>query len=229
MSEIEIPEVENGDTFGKWIGVATAILGLCVVASTIIGHKAHDASMKHQLAASDKWSEFQAKKIRAYESGITTSVLESTAPLLEASGTLLTAAGATHDKQAADLFAKAAEKKQQAAEFTAKKTGYEADAKAAMAEAKEYEHHSHIEHAKGDRLDMAEGMFELAVILCSLYFLSKKKLLPVMGFAAAAFAAVMFGWAFFGPALTSADAKEEVEAPPTHAQVAPSGEAPPAH
>lgn len=188
---------DDGDTFGKWIGVATALLGLCVVVSTIIGHKAHTNSLTHKADASDTWNYFQAKKIRAYESGIAADQYD-----------IMTAKDPEKAQKKADaLREKQAKSEKEAEELKAKAEGFE--------------HASHVEHVKGDWMDLSEGLFELGVILCSLYFLSKKKLFPSMGFTAAAFAAVIFGWAFVEPLTASPHGEGHAPAAQPEAHAAP--------
>ena len=67
---------EDGDNFGKMVGVATALLGLCVVVATICAHKAHTNSLTAKADASDTWSYFQAKKNRATSFGLNATDLQ---------------------------------------------------------------------------------------------------------------------------------------------------------
>src|SRR5580700_2244406 len=65
MAELEIHhEVEGGDPFGKKIGVLASILAVLLGIVTIVSHRAHTDAVLFKSDANDKWSFYQAKRIK---------------------------------------------------------------------------------------------------------------------------------------------------------------------
>ena len=65
MAELEIHhEVEGADPLGKKIGVLASILAVLLGVVTIISHRAHTDAVLFKADANDKWSFYQAKKIK---------------------------------------------------------------------------------------------------------------------------------------------------------------------
>src|SRR5580700_10169731 len=65
MAELEIHhEVEGADPFGKKIGVLASILAVLLGIVTIVSHRAHTDAVLFKSEANDKWSFYQAKKIK---------------------------------------------------------------------------------------------------------------------------------------------------------------------
>ena len=65
MAELEIHhEVEVNDPFGKKIGVLASILAVLLGVVTIVSHRAHTDAVLFKSEANDKWSFYQAKRIK---------------------------------------------------------------------------------------------------------------------------------------------------------------------
>ena len=126
---------------------------------TIASHRSHTHSVIHRTEANDEWSYYQAKKTRESSSDI--------------AATLLAALGADPEKTAS-----AAQK------LSAARDKYAADAKAIMADANAKVAESETEENRALYYDVAEGLLELGLVLCSLFFLARKHFFPIIGIVA---------------------------------------------
>jgi hypothetical protein len=160
MAELEIHhEVEGGegaDPTGKMIGVLASILAVFLAVVTIVSHRAHTDAVLFKSEANDKWSYYQAKKIKFHS-------LELGVDLLNA----MPVRNATADETLAryEKEKKRYTKESNEAQDDARKT----DEKAA-----------HVED-QALRYDFGEGLLEIGLVLTSLYFIARSKLFPVVG------------------------------------------------
>jgi len=157
MAELEIhQETEHTkDPFGQKVGVLAAVLAVVLAIVTIASHRQHTAGIMFKSDANDEWSYYQATKIKQH--GV--EMEEHLARLIgqkEGVETVL--------KEAADQRKKY-DKEARELKETAEKS--EASVKAA--------------EDRALRFDYGEGLLEIALVLSSLYFISKKKMFPVMG------------------------------------------------
>jgi len=149
-------EIKEHDSFGKFIGVQTAILAVLLSVFTIFSHREHTNTLLYSNEASDSWAHYQAKRIRSYQLDMNSDLIKLLAPAsTEAVKTLSAYAKQTvkYDKELEEIKAEA--------QTTAKAEG--------------------VAHHKAGYFDLAEALFEIAVILSSLYFISRKKLFPSIG------------------------------------------------
>src|ERR1700722_232389 len=157
MAELEIhTEVEGGDPFGKKIGVLASILAVFLGVVTIVSHRAHTDAVLFKSEANDKWSFYQAKRIKFHS-------LELGVDLLNA----MTARTAKAD-ETLERYEK--EKKR----YTKESNEAQDDARKTDEEA------AHVE-AQALRYDFGEELLEIGLVLTSLYFIARSKLFPVVG------------------------------------------------
>jgi hypothetical protein len=157
MAELEIhTEVEGGDPFGKKIGVLASILAVFLGVVTIVSHRAHTDAVLFKSEANDKWSFYQAKRIKFHS-------LELGVDLLNA---------ITARSPAADLTLARYEKEKQ--RYTKESNEAQEDAR------KQDEKAAHVED-QALRFDFGEGLIEIGLVLTSLYFIARSKLFPVVG------------------------------------------------
>jgi hypothetical protein len=157
MAELEIHhEVEGADPFGKKIGVLASILAVLLGIVTIVSHRAHTDAVLFKSEANDKWSFYQAKRIKFHS-------LELGVDLLNA----MTARSPT-----ADLTLARYEKEKQ--RYTRESNEAQEDARQTDTKA------AHVED-QALRFDFGEGLLEIGLVLSSLYFISRSKLFPVVG------------------------------------------------
>jgi hypothetical protein len=157
MAELEIhTEVEGADPFGKKIGILASILAVLLGIVTIVSHRAHTDAVLFKSDANDKWSFYQAKKIKFHSLELGVDLLKAmTAPSPDATATL-------------ERYEK--EKKR----YTKESDEAQEDAR------KMDEKASHVED-QALRFDFGEGLLEIGLVLSSLYFIARSKLFPVVG------------------------------------------------
>ena len=168
MAELEIHhEHEHGsDPLGQRVGVMASILAVLLAVVTIASHREHTAAIIHKSESNDKWSEYQAARVKLH----TTELSENMVQLFAAK-----ADGA--DKMLAEYAGQA-----QKYDDSSKKIRKEAED--ADGEAKGDEH-------RALRFDLGEGLLEIGLVLCSLYFIARRRLFPLVGVISAVCGAVL--------------------------------------
>jgi hypothetical protein len=138
--------------FDRKVAMTMAIVAACLACMTMLSHRAHTATLYWQAQASDKWNQYQAKKIRQYE--------------YEAY--LLMLAALAKDPAKEEAAAKAQKTWQDHVDK------YKDELVGMGKDAHEDEERSHGFHAHSDRFDLGELGTELALVLCSLAVLTKR-------------------------------------------------------
>ncbi len=171
MTEIEVKPEHVADPHTRRVGVLVGIVGMLLSVATISSHRAHTQAVIERTEANDKWSYYQAKKIREYTS--------------EAALSLLRGLGADPAKTEAP-----------AGKLEAERAKYAADAEKLQTEAKEKEKQTDVEEQRALKFDLGEGLLELGLVLCSLFFLSRNTFFPIFGIIASLAGTLMGIWGF---------------------------------
>ncbi len=171
MPEIEVKPEHAADPFTRRVGILVGVVGILLSVVTIASHRAHTGAVIHRTESNDQWAFYQAKKIREYSSDVGLTLLQS----------LSTDPAKTS----------AAVQKLQAA-----RDKYAADAAKIQDEARAKEDESRNEEHRALRYDIGEGLLELGLVLCSLYFLAQKRFFPIFGVAAGIAGTAMAIWGF---------------------------------
>jgi Domain of unknown function (DUF4337) len=169
MPELEVKPEHAEDPFTRRVGILVGVVGILLSVVTIASHRAHTDAVIHRTESNDLWSYYQAKKIRENTSEVAQSLLQtlgSDAGKIEAPMKKLDAAR--------EKYAKDAEKIQEDARDKDKETKLEED--------------------RALRFDIGEGLLELGLVLCSLFFLARKVFFPVFGIIASLAGAAMGIW-----------------------------------
>jgi hypothetical protein len=156
MPEIEVTPEHVADPNTRRVGILVGVVGIFLSVVTIASHRAHTQAVIHRTESNDQWAFYQAKKIRENASDVALTVLQSSVPDSEK------AAAAAHKLEAA-------------------RDKYAGDAKDIMKEAQAKDVKSELEEHRALRFDIGEGLLELGLVLCSLYFLSRNGFLPIFG------------------------------------------------
>jgi uncharacterized membrane-anchored protein YhcB (DUF1043 family) len=164
--EIHAEHAPGSDRFGQSVGILVGMIAILLAVVTILGHREHTAAVMHRTEANDQWAYYQAKKIREHTAQTADSLLEALA-----SDPQKAAPVAGRLQQDAQRYAQDAEGIQKVAQ--------QRDAESAHAE------------ARALRFDLGEGFLELGLVLCSLYFLSRRRLFVGLGAASAAVGTVI--------------------------------------
>ncbi|HXC07684.1 MAG TPA: DUF4337 family protein [Steroidobacteraceae bacterium] len=166
MAEIEVKPEHAADPNTRRVGIMVGVVGILLSVVTIAGHRAHTQAVIHRTESNDAWAYYQAKKIREYTSEVTVSVLQTLA--------------ADPAKTAAPVQ-----------KLSAARDKYAADAEKIQEDAKRKDEESEVEERRALRFDIGEGLLELGLVLCSLYFLARNGFFPVFGVLAAAAGTVL--------------------------------------
>ena len=157
MAELEIHhEGSENDPLGKTVGVVAAVLAVMLAVVTIASHRTHTAAIMHKSTANDDWAYFQANSIKLHNVELGEGLLS-----------VLDAKGDAADK----LRAKYADQK--------KKYSDQKDAQ--QEKAQKSDETAEADEHRALRYDIGEGLLEIGLVLSSLYFISRKKMFPVMG------------------------------------------------
>ena len=141
------------------VAVTLSILAVLVAIATLLGHRTSTEEIILQTKATDQWALFQAKNIRLHE-------MQGFADLL---GTL-----SPVDK----------EKTEALREKYLKETGrYEQEKDEVSEQAKELEKERESSSRRADRYEAGEVLLEIALIICSLALLTKKRIFWLSGIA----------------------------------------------
>ncbi len=146
------------------------MVGILLSVVTISSHRAHTQAVIHRTESNDQWAYYQAKKIRESGADVALTVL----------GTL-----AESEKTAAAVH-----------KLTSARDKYADDAKDIMKDAQAKDEEQKIEERRALRFDIGEGLLELGLVLCSLYFLARKAFFPLFGVLSSIAGTVMgiLGW-----------------------------------
>ncbi len=160
MAELEIHhESEHAiDPVGQRVGVLAAVLAVLLAVVTIASHRSHTAAIIAKSEENDAWQHYQSTRVKFHN--------------LELADRLISL---QPDSNAA---------RQSLADVRSQMGKYEADGKQIQEEARaKLGAAGHAEH-QALRYDIGEGLLEIGLVLSSLYFISRKRLFPVIGVAA---------------------------------------------
>jgi len=168
MAELEIHHEahHDSDPLGKRIGIFAAIVAMTLAIVSIASHRAHTQAVLLKTDANDKWSYYEAQRMKYHNIELGEDILAS-------------------------LPAANGEAARRLSRYEGDKDKYEKRSRKAQedAEAKEKEA-DHMEET-AFRFDVGEGLLEIGLVMTSLYFVSKRTLFPVVGVVAAVAGVVM--------------------------------------
>jgi hypothetical protein len=164
--EIDLHEGEHPpDRAGQRIGVLAAVIAVLLGVVTIQSHRTHTQAVIVRTEANDQWSFYQAKKLKGHTLELGSDILGNL-PQTE--------------KTAASLE-----------RYKKEMERYSEEAKEIQKEVRAKEKECALAERQALRYDLGEGFLELGLVLCSLYFISKKGLFPVLGVVSAVSGAVL--------------------------------------
>jgi hypothetical protein len=156
MPEIEVTPEHAADPNTRRVGILVGVVGILLSVVTIASHRAHTDAVIHRTESNDQWSYYQAKKIR-----------ENTE---EVAMTLLQSLGTDAAKSDAVVH-----------KLDAARAKFASDAEKIQEEARAKDKETRVEEHRALYFDIGEGLLELGLVLCSLYFLARKAFFPVFG------------------------------------------------
>jgi hypothetical protein len=166
MPEIEVTPEHAADPNTRRVGILVGVVGILLSVVTIASHRAHTDAVIHRTESNDQWSYYQAKKIRENTDEVAMALLQS-------------------------LGTDAAKTDAVVHKLEAARVKYAADAERIQEDARAKDKETVIEEHRALYFDIGEGLLELGLVLCSLYFLARKAFFPVFGVLASIAGAVM--------------------------------------
>lgn len=157
MPERAEHHIDEHDSYGKKVGVLASILAVLLSLFTISAHRAHTETIELQNETNDLWSRYQSKRIREYQLEMNLDLLKALGSVTPAKNKLIKSYVDQRGKYGNEL-----DEIKKDAESTAKRDT--------------------LIQKKALYYDFAEGVLEISLIMSSLYFISRKKLFPRMGF-----------------------------------------------
>jgi hypothetical protein len=170
MAELELPE-HASDPKTRAVGILVGVVGIFLSVVTIASHRAHTQAVITRTESNDDWAFYQAKKIRAATSDAASTVIAALAPDPAKVAEAIHRLEAARDKELGDT-----EQLRSKAEASEKKTD--------------------LEEIRALKFDIGEGLLELGLVLCSLFFLARNGFFPIFGVLSACAGIVMgiWGW-----------------------------------
>jgi cell fate (sporulation/competence/biofilm development) regulator YmcA (YheA/YmcA/DUF963 family) len=154
------------------VSVTISILAVLVALATLLGHRSNTEELLLQTQSTDQWAFFQAKNIRLHEMQSVADMLATFTPV---------------DKEKA---ASMREKYQKEVER------YEKEKDTISEKAKELEKDRDIQSHRADRFEGGEVLLEIALVICSLTLLTRKRLFWYSGVVLAFAGMVLAGSGF---------------------------------
>jgi hypothetical protein len=154
MHEVLEEHAHHHDDDEPWtlpVAITISILAVLVAMATLMGHRSSIEVVLLQTQASDQWAFYQAKNIRLHE-------MQSVADML---GVLAPA-----DKEKAEALRE---------KYRKETERYDKDKEQISEKAKEFEKERAVVSRREDRFDAGEVILEIALIICSLTLLTKRK------------------------------------------------------
>jgi hypothetical protein len=139
------------------VALTMTVLAVLVAIITVLGHRTHTEAVLNQNKATDQWNEYQAKKIRSYNTQLSVDLL-----------TVVTIA----DKSAAQKVAKGYADHQAKWTDELKKEQEKAEALETKVEQAE---------ARADRFDLGEALLEIGLVITSVTLLTRRRVYWYLG------------------------------------------------
>ena len=156
MPELEVKPEHADDPNTRRVGILVGVVGIFLSVVTIASHRAHTDAVIHRTESNDQWGYYQAKKIRENTEEVALS--------------LMTALGTDPAKIETVTH-----------KLEAARAKYASDAEKIQEEARAKDDETKKEEHRALYFDIGEGLLELGLVLCSLYFLARKAFFPAFG------------------------------------------------
>jgi Domain of unknown function (DUF4337) len=166
MPEIEVTPEHAADPNTRRVGILVGVVGILLSVVTIASHRAHTEAVIHRTESNDQWGYYQAKKIRENTEEVALALIQT-------------------------LSSDPSKTEAMAHKLDAARVKYAADAERIQEEARARDDETKRAERRALRFDIGEGLLELGLVLCSLYFLARKSFFPIFGILAGICGTVM--------------------------------------
>ena len=134
------------------VAFTMSVLAVLVAVTTVLGHRTHTEAVLFQNKATDQWNEYQAKKIRAYNTSLAADMLN-----------VLTLADKEAEKKLEKVYA----------DHQAK---WNEDLKGAQEKAEGLQQKVEAAEARADRFDLGEALLEIGLVVTSVTLLTRSRI-----------------------------------------------------
>jgi Domain of unknown function (DUF4337) len=134
------------------VAFTMSVLAVMVAVTTVLGHRTHTEAVLKQNQATDQWNEYQAKKIRSYNTSLSADLLA-----------VLTVG----DKDAAKKIAKG---------YADHQAKWNEDLKQSAEKADDLEKQVEVAEARASRFDLGEALLEIGLVITSVTLLTKSRI-----------------------------------------------------
>lgn len=139
------------------VAFTMSLLAVLVAVTTVLGHRTHTEAVLLQNKATDQWNEYQAKKIRSYDTSLAADLLNSVTI-------------ADKDKEA--KIAKA---------YADHQAKWDADLKEDQEKARSLEERVERAEAHASRYDLGEALLEIGLVITSVTLLTRSNIYWYLG------------------------------------------------
>jgi hypothetical protein len=147
----------GGESGMQPVAFTMALLAVLVAVTTVLGHRTHTDAVLYQNQATDQWNEYQAKKIRSYNTGLASDLLS-----------VMTVG----DKDKAGEIAKG---------YADHQAKWADDLEDAHKKAEALEARVEMAEARATRFDLAEAMLEIGLVITSVTLLTRSRIYWYLG------------------------------------------------
>lgn len=154
------------------VAFTMSLLAVLVAVTTVLGHRTHTEAILDQNKATDQWNEYQAKKIRSYETQLMTDLLSAVAISDQQTAAKISKSYADHQKKWAD------------------------DLKEETEQAEVLQRKVELAEARADRFDLAEALLEIGLVITSVTLLTRSRIYWYLGLVFSALGVALVGSAF---------------------------------
>ena len=152
VSELKEHAEHGAESGMRPVAFTMSVLAVLVAVTTVLGHRTHTSAVLFQNKATDQWNEYQAKKIRAYNTTLAADMLSVVTINDKAQATKIARAYADHQaKWNADLDDE--QKKAEALEKSVEQA-----------------------EARADRYDLGEALLEIGLVISSVTLLTRSRI-----------------------------------------------------
>lgn len=145
------------DSAMRPVAFTMSVLAVLVAVTTVLGHRTHTEAVLDQNRATDQWNEYQAKKIRSYNTSLESDLLK----VIEVT-----------DKAAAQKIAQA---------YADHQAKWNADLKEQQEKAEALEKKVDSAEARAGRFDLGEALLEIGLVVTSVTLLTRSRVYWYLG------------------------------------------------
>jgi len=162
----------GGESGMQPVAFSMALLAVLVAIATVLGHRTHTEAVLYQNKATDQWNEYQAKKIRSYNTGLASDLL----------GVIT-----VNDKAAADKIAKS---------YADHQSKWADDLKESQEKAEALEARVEKAEARANYLDLSEAMLEIGLVITSVTLLTRRRVYWYLGIVFSVLGIASAAWSY---------------------------------